>query len=112
MDLWDTAIVLEARRHIVPPEIRHSRLGRSAEYFCIPVGPAAHFSHYRSVVFWLCPPVGRGKMAFHLAAHGAVFHRRDRKSTRLNSSHLGISYAVFCLHKQTQENDYRSAKCA
>src|SRR5205814_6764316 len=25
--------------------------------------------------------------------------RRDRKSTRLNSSHLGISYAVFCLKK-------------
>src|SRR5262245_62714414 len=24
---------------------------------------------------------------------------RDRKSTRLNSSHLGISYAVFCLTK-------------
>src|ERR1039458_6964053 len=27
--------------------------------------------------------------------------RRDRKSTRLNSSHLGISYAVFCLKKPT-----------
>src|ERR1035441_5752310 len=26
--------------------------------------------------------------------------RLDRKSTRLNSSHLGISYAVFCLKKQ------------
>src|SRR5205814_8921307 len=26
---------------------------------------------------------------------------KDRKSTRLNSSHLGISYAVFCLKKQT-----------
>src|SRR5258705_2592161 len=26
---------------------------------------------------------------------------RDRKSTRLNSSHLGISYAVFCLKKKT-----------
>src|SRR5205814_8194053 len=25
---------------------------------------------------------------------------RDRKSTRLNSSHLGTSYAVFCLKKQ------------
>src|SRR5258705_11348836 len=25
--------------------------------------------------------------------------KRDRKSTRLNSSHLGISYAVFCLKK-------------
>src|SRR5438045_8150494 len=26
---------------------------------------------------------------------------RDRKSTRLNSSHLGSSYAVFCLKKKT-----------
>src|SRR5258705_9816136 len=31
----------------------------------------------------------------------AVGHR-DRKSTRLNSSHLGISYAVFCLKKKKQ----------
>src|SRR5205814_9935437 len=30
--------------------------------------------------------------------HGA--QRTDRKSTRLNSSHLGISYAVFCLKKK------------
>src|SRR5258705_12331785 len=29
-----------------------------------------------------------------------VKQRRDRKSTRLNSSHLGISYAVFCLKKK------------
>src|SRR5262245_63879511 len=29
-----------------------------------------------------------------------VRHRSDRKSTRLNSSHLGISYAVFCLKKK------------
>src|SRR5256885_11581146 len=29
-----------------------------------------------------------------------VFGRRDRKSTRLNSSHLVISYAVFCLKKK------------
>src|SRR5205814_6363249 len=27
-------------------------------------------------------------------------HSQDRKSTRLNSSHLGISYAVFCLKKK------------
>src|SRR3712207_7870520 len=31
------------------------------------------------------------------AAHGL---RRDRKSTRLNSSHANISYAVFCLKKK------------
>src|SRR5436853_5918726 len=29
----------------------------------------------------------------------------DRKSTRLNSSHLGISYAVFCLKKKKQNRD-------
>src|SRR5256885_17156985 len=30
--------------------------------------------------------------------------RRDRKSTRLNSSHLVISYAVFCLKKKKNIN--------
>src|SRR5437899_9744043 len=31
---------------------------------------------------------------------------RDRKSTRLNSSHLGISYAVFCLKKKKKNKNY------
>src|SRR5690606_41039718 len=36
----------------------------------------------------------------------AVGPGRDRKSTRLNSSHVKISYAVFCLKKKTmQENE-------
>src|SRR3712207_8737585 len=30
----------------------------------------------------------------------ALLHREDRKSTRLNSSHANISYAVFCLKKK------------
>src|SRR2546426_6351144 len=33
-------------------------------------------------------------------AETAVGRTRDRKSTRLNSSHLVISYAVFCLKKK------------
>src|SRR5262245_62708383 len=32
---------------------------------------------------------------------------QDRKSTRLNSSHLGISYAVFCLKKKTATTPMR-----
>src|SRR3712207_8763919 len=32
--------------------------------------------------------------------HGDHAPRRDRKSTRLNSSHANISYAVFCLKKK------------
>src|SRR5438045_5382656 len=31
---------------------------------------------------------------------------QDRKSTRLNSSHLGISYAVFCLKKKKKNKKY------
>src|SRR5258705_2350673 len=33
----------------------------------------------------------------------------DRKSTRLNSSHLGISYAGFCLKKKTASIHHRRA---
>src|SRR5256885_4839127 len=35
---------------------------------------------------------------------GQEMQRTDRKSTRLNSSHLVISYAVFCLKKKKQTN--------
>src|SRR5256885_7850077 len=34
-----------------------------------------------------------------------VERKRDRKSTRLNSSHLVISYAVFCLKKKKNTTD-------
>src|SRR5690554_7567881 len=33
------------------------------------------------------------------------FHSLDRKSTRLNSSHVRISYAVFCLKKKKIKHD-------
>src|SRR5690348_17988189 len=39
-----------------------------------------------------------------VAALRRVREGRDRKSTRLNSSHPSISYAVFCLKKKTQNN--------
>src|SRR5262245_65069698 len=34
----------------------------------------------------------------------------DRKSTRLNSSHLGISYAVFCLKKKKKKKQIHNKK--
>src|SRR3712207_9470142 len=36
-----------------------------------------------------------------LVIYALVVHGTDRKSTRLNSSHANISYAVFCLKKKT-----------
>src|SRR2546426_7576286 len=45
---------------------------------------------------------GRGD---HQGHGNRQFHRAgDRKSTRLNSSHLVISYAVFCLKKKKKPN--------
>src|SRR5258708_29306210 len=35
--------------------------------------------------------------------------RQDRKSTRLNSSHQIISYAVFCLKKKKNKTNHRNA---
>src|SRR5437899_9036064 len=35
-----------------------------------------------------------------VASYTEALIEQDRKSTRLNSSHLGISYAVFCLKKK------------
>src|SRR5207249_6280161 len=36
---------------------------------------------------------------------GPLCPRADRKSTRLNSSHVSISYAVFCLKKKNKKNN-------
>src|SRR2546426_9264729 len=41
---------------------------------------------------------------FHGGNKPANQPREDRKSTRLNSSHLVISYAVFCLKKKKNNN--------
>src|SRR5207249_12221960 len=42
-------------------------------------------------------------VAPHAPQHrGAPVLKRDRKSTRLNSSHVSISYAVFCLKKKKE----------
>src|SRR5258708_21974854 len=47
-----------------------------------------------------------GQVLLHQTAAGGILHRHvpaaeiDRKSTRLNSSHQIISYAVFCLKKK------------
>src|SRR2546426_7752325 len=45
-----------------------------------------------------CRKVCRNAACWHSCGRGDGF--RDRKSTRLNSSHLVISYAVFCLKKK------------
>src|SRR3712207_7674118 len=44
------------------------------------------------------------------SARGRPEARRDRKSTRLNSSHANISYAVFCLKKKKKQKELERSK--
>src|SRR5690625_6678614 len=49
----------------------------------------------------IIPEGGRNQIALRvLATFVQAFLQGDRKSTRLNSSHVAISYAVFCLKKK------------
>src|SRR5439155_22398837 len=63
----------------------------------------------------LAPVRGRGHQDHGVAvAHrdravGLFGHLADRKSTRLNSSHVAISYAVFCLQKKTRPSTRRKS---
>src|SRR5690606_42046171 len=48
-------------------------------------------------------PVGRGDQLGAELQHAVLLLVGDRKSTRLNSSHVKISYAVFCLKKKNKQ---------
>src|SRR5437870_13891270 len=52
-------------------------------------------------------PVGQPLAGLAVCAVGGM-DLRDRKSTRLNSSHVAISYAVFCLKKKKKQIDNTS----
>src|SRR5688572_31877203 len=63
-------------------------------------------------VLYIIPPQLATK-SFNLSYFHSTLHtsrkyieQQDRKSTRLNSSHSQISYAVFCLKKKTKNNEY------
>src|SRR2546426_2324688 len=67
-------------------------------------------------VSWLAPtPIflrASGTVGNKLGAdfQDGVSNAKDRKSTRLNSSHLVISYAVFCLKKKKKQKPYKTQK--
>src|SRR5256885_12490672 len=73
----------------------------------------ARSAHTRLTTWLLLGAVRSGSL------HGPYFLRSsiwmnfgiDRKSTRLNSSHLVISYAVFCLKKKKIETHSRTQIC-
>src|SRR3712207_9541406 len=71
---------------------RHSADGGHRGHWCDrhPAGAGAAVDHRQA------PDAGEGREG----DGGAAAVQADRKSTRLNSSHANISYAVFCLKKK------------
>src|SRR3712207_8747469 len=80
----------------------------------LPIYPATHEAPAPSHAIYLAHPVVQqdvgGAGAHRAAPHADDAARRqgDRKSTRLNSSHANISYAVFCLKKKNNRIQYKS----
>src|SRR5690606_39513659 len=87
----------ESARNTTPS--RGAGAPRERERLPVFLARVAHFHHLPLVLDHVVDqPVLQGL----LRAHEAVaVHILDRKSTRLNSSHVKISYAVFCLKKKT-----------
>src|SRR5947209_16552455 len=60
-------------------------------------------AHWRSALCAFATVKARLPARFVPAVPQRPHHRKDRKSTRLNSSHATISYAVFCLKKKNRK---------
>src|SRR5699024_12793899 len=100
------------RRHPTPPLFPYTTLFRS----CISATSPPQRGHLPTTSWeglnkYSVPLIGKSSENKKSACHshkengkrrllGFVFSFRDRKSTRLNSSHVSISYAVFCLKKK------------
>src|SRR2546430_12801219 len=73
---------------------------------------ASRFGHVRIVA----PDVEQSSMGHAITSSRPLRYRRtplpgDRKSTRLNSSHSQISYAVFCLKKKKKTSSHTHRSC-
>src|SRR3712207_8580108 len=82
--LFRSRIARVHRRELVRQRVAH--VGLPAALVRLPVADEVH--------------VGQAVLQLRLLLGGRRAPRRDRKSTRLNSSHANISYAVFCLKKK------------
>src|SRR5690554_7142211 len=82
-----------------------------------PVGSKKTYTKFRvfleelneEIVFYKSNKSGRWWIEVpYPGSKNSKFMRQDRKSTRLNSSHVRISYAVFCLKKKKKKKKHKT----
>src|SRR5256886_4380934 len=68
----------------------------------VPAKVVGHIEVRKTVIVVVAPGARKAvPVVIHVqSSRLGPIHKRDRKSTRLNSSHSQISYAVFCLKKK------------
>src|SRR5690625_6510847 len=74
-------------------------------YRCVPHRDLHSFPTRRSSDLMARSATSRRFCCKTTLAHPARHRETDRKSTRLNSSHVAISYAVFCLKKKKRHSE-------
>src|SRR5207247_6383200 len=105
-------LVLGSRRHPRAPLFPYTTLFRSRRGIGVPVGEPDRLTagrpygpDRRTVLVFVLVGLGEdesdgGSVGGDARVGGLAEAEEDRKSTRLNSSHEWISYAVFCLKKK------------
>src|SRR5437868_11885365 len=98
------------RRRPRPPFFPYTTLFRSDQFLITPVGRVEDAARARALgdeirtviagYHWFTD-WGRDTMISLEGLTLTTGRKKDRKSTRLNSSHVSTSYAVFCLKKKT-----------
>src|SRR5690606_41488784 len=107
--------VLPSSRHAAPRDLHAFPTRRSSDLFgaglgdgagLVPAWPTEFAELQREYPIFFRKDDAEG--GYHaVALLGFDQDEKDRKSTRLNSSHVKISYAVFCLKKKTKEEHSR-----
>src|SRR5206468_10649182 len=111
--LPSTSLVFSSSSCRVHRDLHSFPTRRSSDLADLRVFQAVLFEAEFAGLFVIVP--GRGVLGFGLreailgADDGGSRIHEDRKSTRLNSSHDQISYAVFCLKKKTRTPSLRSS---
>src|SRR5256885_2219427 len=105
---FDVVLQIDTLQHLRNAETMLQETARIGRAGIVPSPNSAHCPNRLSVLRGRMPVTRRLPYQWYDTPNIRVgTYKEDRKSTRLNSSHLVISYAVFCLKKKKTQSTHR-----